>query len=566
MCPNDLRESAAASRPAPETALHLHSALSIRGVRIHQLPPNKSVQKLQTVRPANWKPDPKLATADLDRSLAGGIAWTSGVTWLSQILSWGSTLVVVHYLTPTDYGLVGMALVYLGLVQMASELGVGGAVVRFRDLTSDQIRQFNGLSIIAGSIGLLASLAVAIPLGHFFREPRLPVVLALMSSVFLIGAFRVVPQALIQRRLQFRRLAVIEGTQSIVGACSTLTLAVLGFGYWALAFGFVISATIYAILVVAQNPEGFRRPRVASIRQPLTFSGHMLASRFAWYGYSNADFAVVGRLLGGAALGAYTLGWTLSGMTVEKIAAVIGRVTPAFFCTIQNDLPALRRYLLLITEGLALVTFPACIGLTLVAGDFVRSALGDRWIAAILPVQLLALLATVRSVQPLIPQVLFAIGQSRLNMRNAMLTVLVLPICFVLASHWGISGVAVAWLIVGPLMFSPLLLRTLRLIELPPRQYFVALWPASSGCLVMACVVMSVDRVFLGGVPPYASLIIKIVIGALAYSAALFAFHRARIATLREMLRVVRERRPVTVSAVPGMVMSRPLAEPVGAA
>jgi len=523
------------------------------------------VQNVKTVRPAKRRPARISATADLDRSLAGGLAWTSGVTWLSQILSWASTLIVVRYLAPTDYGLIGMALVYLGLVQMASELGVGGAVVRFRDLTANQIEQFNGLSIIAGGLGLLASLAVAIPFGNFFHEPRLPVVLVVMSSAFVISAFRVVPQAVLQRRLQFRKLAVIEGTQSIVGACSTLTLAVLGFGYWALALGFVISATIYAILVVVQNPQGFRRPRLASIRQPFTFSSHMLLSRFAWYAYSNADFAVIGKLLGGAALGAYTLGWTLSGMTVEKITAVIGRVTPAFFCTVQKDLPAVRRYLLLITEGLALVTFPACIGLALVANDFVRSALGERWSTAILPLQLLAVLATVRSVQPLIPQVLFAIGESRLIMRNAMLTTLVLPVCFVLASRWGISGVAWAWLIVGPLMFSPLLLRTFRLIELPAKQYLLSLWPATSGCLAMVCAVISVERAFLSGAPAYVSLIIKIVIGALSYAATLFTVHRTRVSVLRGMLRVLRERRPESVTPGSESVTSHPLAEAVSA-
>jgi teichuronic acid exporter len=523
------------------------------------------VQNVEIVPPANRKPSFWLASVDLDRSLAGGIAWTTGVTWLSQVLSWGATLVVVHYLAPTDYGLVGMALLYLGLVQMASELGVGAAVVRFQDLTTDQIREFNGLSIIAGGLGFVASLAVAIPFGHFFREPRLPLVLVVMSAAFVISAFRVVPQALLQRRLQFRKLAIIEGTQSIVGACSTLTMAVLGFGYWALALSFVITATVYAIIVVIQNPIGFRRPRLVSTREPLTFSIHILLSRFAWYAYSNADFAVIGKMLGGAALGAYTLGWTLSGMTVEKITAVIGRVTPAFFSTVQNDLAALRRYLLLITEGLALLTFPACIGLALVANDFVRLALGERWVAAILPMQLLAVLATLRSVQPIIAQVLFAIGESRLAMRNAMLTALVLPVCFVLASHWGISGVAGAWLIVGPLMFSPLLLRTLRRIELPAKQYFISLWPASSGCLIMVCAVISVSHVFLDGTPTSAALIIKIGTGAVAYSATLLAFHRARIVILRKMLRKLRERQPTAAYPSLETATGFPSAEPVGA-
>jgi PST family polysaccharide transporter len=252
-------------------------------------------------------------------------------------------------------------------------------------------------------------------------------------------------------------------------------------------------------------------------------------------------------------------------MAVEKITVFIGRVTPGVFCTVQNDLAALRRYLLLITEGLALVTFPACIGLALVANDFVRSALGEHWIAAILPLQLLAVLATFRSVQPLVTQVLFALGESRVIMRNAVLTALLLPLCFVLASNWGISGVAWAWLIVGPLMFSPLLLRTLRLIELPAKRYFISLWPATSGCLIMVGAVISVDHAFLGGAPAYLSLIVKIVIGALSYGAMLLAFHRARVATLRRMLRTLRERRPTGVYPSPDTATSRPLAEPVGA-
>jgi len=235
-------------------------------------------------------------------------------------------------------------------------------------------------------------------------------------------------------------------------------------------------------------------------------------------------------------------------MTVEKITAVISRVTPAIFCKVQNDLAAIRRYLLLITEGLALVTFPACVGLALIADDFVRSVLGPHWIMAIVPVQLLALAATYRSLQPLIPQVLFALGQSRLNMQNAILTALVLPICFAVASRWGISGVAAAWLIIGPLMFSRLLLRTLRLIDLPVRRYFLSVWPATSGCLVMVCAVVSVRRAFLGGAPPLASLLISMIVGGSAYVVTLFAFHGDRLATLREMLRVVRQREPGGVS------------------
>jgi PST family polysaccharide transporter len=490
------------------------------------------------------------ARADLDRFFVSGIAWTSVVTWLSQIVSWGSTLVVVHYLAPTDYGLVGMALLYLGIVQMASELGLGAAVVRYRDLTSEQIAQFNALSVIAGACGVLLSMIVAVPMGHFFREPRLPPVVVVMSLAFFISGFRIVPQALMQKRLEFKKLALIEGTQSLIGAVCTLVMAVAGFGYWTLALGMVITSTIYSALVVANTPTGFRRPQFAAIRQPFTFSSHMLITRFAWYGYDNADFAVIGRVLGTQALGAYTIGWTLSGMAVEKITALIGRVTPAFFSAVQTDLAELRRYLLVLTEGLALLTFPASIGLALTAEEIVRVALGEKWAVAIVPLRLLAILATIKSVSPLIPQVLAAIGEARTNMRISLMTLVVLPTSFLIATRWGIAGVAVAWLVLGPVMLAPLMIKAFRLIEMPATQYFRALWPATSACIVMTISVMLVDRLFLGHASLAVALAAKIGVGAASYVAAMFGLHHQRIAAIRQAIPSLRRKsEPAPVNA-----------------
>jgi teichuronic acid exporter len=521
---------------------------------------------VQTVSAAQMKKAESTPPAanDLDRSLVKGIAWTSMVTWLSQILSWASTLVVLHYLVPGDYGLIGMALLYLGFAQMASELGVGAAIVQFRTLSDDQLRQFNSVSIIAGIVCIMVSLAAAVPIGNFFNEPRLPMVIVVMSLNFIVTAFKVVPQGLMERELQFKKLALFEGTKSILAASANLTMAVLGFGYWTLALGPLFAAVVYVILVVAQKPVGFRRPRLSVIREPFTFSSHMLVSRFAWYGFSNADFAVIGRVLGSAALGAYTLGWTLSGMAVEKITALVGRVTPAFFSAVQNDMAAMRRYLLVITEALSLVTFPVCVGLALIAEDLVLLAMGERWRAAILPVQLLALVATFRSIQPLIPQVLAALRESRRNMNNTLYTVLVLPIGFYIATRWGIVGVATAWLILYPLLASPLFARTFRMIGLPVRSYIDALWPATSSCMIMAAAVIAVDSAFTGA-QSYFSLTVEILVGGAAYSASLLVLHRQRILVLRDLIRLLRTGKAPDPVAQLDTASAEPALQPMGA-
>src|SRR5947207_580767 len=100
----------------------------------------------------------------LDRALVWGIAWTGGTKWLTQLLSWMSTLVVARLLTPADFGLVGLATVYLGLVGLLNEFGLGTAIIVQSDLSDEQIAQINTLSVILGLAGLAISCGLALPL------------------------------------------------------------------------------------------------------------------------------------------------------------------------------------------------------------------------------------------------------------------------------------------------------------------------------------------------------------------------------------------------------------------
>jgi PST family polysaccharide transporter len=480
------------------------------------------------------------ARLERDRSLIHGIAWTSLVTYLAQILSWASTMLVVHYLRPSDYGLVGLAALYLGLVLMVSDLGVGAAVITFRDLAADEISQFNTLAVVAGALCVVLSLGIAIPLGHFFGEARLPGIIAVMSLNYVIASFRVVPLASMQRDLAFRRLALIDAAVAIVGSCASMTMALTGFGYWTLAIGPIVNTTVQTLLVVSHRPMPFRRPQLAAIRTPLVFISHTLATRFTWYAYSNSDFFIIGRFMGKTALGAYTLGWTLSGIAVEKVTALIGRVTPAFFASVQFDIPELRRYLLLVTQGLSLVTFPVCIGIGLIADDLVRVVLGPAWESSVAPLQWLSVFAAFRSVQPLFPQVMSAVGDARATMKNSLLAVSVLPFAFYVATRWGIVGVAKAWVVLAPLLFLPLFHAVRQRLQLTTRQYLGALWPATSACLLMALAVQFVDRVGPGVAQPLVSLVAKVVVGALAYVGGLLLFHRRRVTTVRAVFKSLR--------------------------
>lgn len=466
---------------------------------------------------------------DLDRKVVGGMAWTATVKWSSQVVVWGTTIVVARLLTPTDYGLVGMAAVFLELVTVFSEFGVGVAVVTFRDLERAKLSQLHTISVILGISGLLIAWGVAHPLGLFFHASRLPLVIRVAALGFPITAFRIVPYALLQKEMRFRLLAFFEGIQVIAQAVATLLLALFGFGYWALVIGLLVGRAASAFLPFVYEPMWFSRPRWRSLEAELRYSWHVISGRLCFYGYDNADVWIVGKILGQASLGAYSLAYSLARAPAEKLAAVTNRVALSLFSEVAMDLASVRRYLRNLTQGMALIIFPLGIGIVLVAPEFFHLALGKKWDSAIVPLQLLTLYTSFRAIRTLLSPLLNALGKPNLVRRNSLLMLLVLPPCFYIGSHWGIVGVAACWLIIYPLVTFLLLQDVLRKIEMRKREYARAIWPALSSCIPMVTAVLLLKWSLPHSLSLYVQLITEILGGAAAYCLTLLTLHRDRL-------------------------------------
>lgn len=490
-------------------------------------------------------------TRRLDSSLIQGIAWTGAIRWLAQLLSWAATLMIARLLTPADYGVVGMALVYLGFAQIINENGLSAALIQERDLTEDQIGHIAGLVVLLGVAMGALTLGLANLVAWFFDEPRVRAIVTALSLTFVARSAQVTPRALLARNLEFRKVAWIDGFEALTLTTSTLFLALAGAGYWALVGGTIACSFATAALCLRLRPHPLALPRdLGPIAHAVAFSGHVIGAQVAWYVYSNADFAVVGRLLGTTALGAYAFAWTIASIPVERVSGLVGRVTPAFFAAVQHEPVALRRYVRNLTEGLAFVTLPACIGLGLLADEFVLLVLGDTWRAAVTPLRLLCIYAAIRSVVTLTPQVLFATGQSKRSMQFSVLAALVLPAVFLFGSRWGTTGVALGWVLVYPALVVALFVRsTLRTIGMPWKEYGRALWPAASATLVMAAVVLALRAAIPSTVPLSVRFATQALAGACTYLAVVFAAHGVRLRGLFALLRNGRYGRPTPTYA-----------------
>ncbi|MGH8643658.1 MAG: oligosaccharide flippase family protein [Gammaproteobacteria bacterium] len=313
------------------------------------------------------------------RSFASAIAWIGAAKWLGQLLSWASTLIVARLLAPEDYGLVGMATVYLGFVTMVSECGLGLAVIAKRELDHYQIAQLNTLAVMMGGAAFAISCAAALPLATFFESEKLPPVIMVLSTAFLIESLRTIPQSLLQKELQFRYLALVQAVHTVLVALSMVLFASLGLGYWTLVFGNLLGSALLSALMVAKRPIDFAWPKPDGLAGIFTFGRHIVVGRVASYVSSKVDLVVIGRVLGDTALGVYTVAATIASMPLDKVTSIVNQVATPYFSERQIDKPALRHLLLTITQALALITFPAAFGMALIARDFVLLALGEKW-------------------------------------------------------------------------------------------------------------------------------------------------------------------------------------------
>ncbi len=469
---------------------------------------------------------------NLDRSLARAVAWNAAARWISQILSWASTIVVARLLTPYDYGIVGMAGLYLNLAMYVSQAGISDAIIALRDLTRRQIADLNTLALVigAGLIGLSCSLSG--PIAHFFSAPPLTHVLMFSSLIYAFNAVQVVPRSLLQKELRFKLIAGIETARTLFQIFVTVLLAWLKFGYWSLVIGFVVASASTSLLTLCWKRHEFGWPQLGQLTRELKFTRQIIISRLAWYTYENADFGVAGRVLGGVPLGNYTVAWNISSAPLEKIANLVTGVTPAYFSAIQSDKGELRRYLLRLTEILSFVTVPASVGLALVADYIVQALLGPKWMGVVAPLRLLGLFVATRSLSTFLPNLLTAVGDSTFVMWTMIGSALTMPVAFLIGSHWGTTGIAGAWLVAYPLIIAPVYYRAFQKTGLTLGEYVRVLVPSINASLLMAAVLFGIRAKMPGSLPPLLALVIIVLSGSVAYCGALFLFYRERVGHL----------------------------------
>ncbi|MBN1614995.1 MAG: MOP flippase family protein [Deltaproteobacteria bacterium] len=455
-----------------------------------------------------------------------GITWLLGSRLWSQLLSLIIGIVLARLLRPEDYGLLGMAMIVVTFLGLFSDFGLTSAIIHEQNLDAEKLSSIFWFNLGAG-LGIAALMAATSPVfASFFSQAKVVPILCALSLNFIAISLGTVPSALFQKALRFDIITKINATSSLIGGCLGIAAATAGCGVWSLVLQ-VLGTSLLGLFFLWVLSSW--RPRMrfvwADLDSILKFSSNFLGAQMINYLARHADYLLIGRFLGPAALGNYTLAYNLMLFPINNLTGVIQQGMFPALARIKDKPRSIAHAYIKSCRYQAFIIIPAMSGLALVAPEAVSTIYGAKWTDAGPVLALLSWVAVFQPFASLAGVVLLAQGFTDWLFKWSLIVTPVIIAGFAIGLSWGIVGVAAGYLIVQILLAviaQPLMFRK---AGIPTGQLLASLAVPAVASAVMAVAVYLARKALLdiSGISAPIILTVCVATGVLVYGVALLA-------------------------------------------
>ena len=384
-----------------------------------------------------------LSNEDLTQAAAAGLRWVAYARIAIEVVLFATMVLLARMIPPSAFGIFAVVTIVQELALMMPMEGIGGALVQRREATRDHLRGGLALSLAlsllaAGVTVLIAVVLVGPLLGH-----RTEMLTIATTPYFLLGAVYAVPMAVLRRRLDFRRLSIIDLALNATRALASLALAFAGLDAPALVFGSMAGMVLALCLALAFAPVPLPGWRPKAMRELLPYGGPAALATISWTGFRNGDYAIIGSVLGPAQAGLYWRSYQLAVEYQGKVANAVAQVAfPVLARTEGTEaLLALRRRMV---QLLAVLVFPLLALLVILAPVVIPWLFGPAWEPAVVPCQILVAGGAATLAINTCGSALMAEGRARALLGYGVAHFAVYAGSVLAVAHLGIAAVAVA--------------------------------------------------------------------------------------------------------------------------
>jgi len=406
-------------------------------------------------------------------------------------------------------------------VKVFRSLGFGTAVVQRKEINEELLSSLFYVNLAVSCLLALVLVAGAPLFAWIYGDQRVGPIIAVLSITYLLAGPALIPSALLTRRMAFDQLAIREVLTAIVKGATGISLALLGWGVWALVWATIVGSATQTVLVYTLCRWHPRLVfRWGEVRGVLSFGAHLTGSHVFNYFTRNSDKFIIGAFLGPIALGFYSLSYRILLLPRDAITRVVGRVLLPSFSRMQDDDARLKAAYLRVCGAIAFVTFPMMLGMFVVARPFVEVLLGAKWLPAVPLICVLAPLGMLQSVILPVGQLYLAKGRTDWLFRWSTVRGTLYVCSFLMGIPWGVLGVTVSYALMYCALVVPSLWIPFKLVDgLRIRDFFLVVVPYATWAGMMALLV-AICRMLLegAGVGPTIILPVCIALGLVSYT------------------------------------------------
>lgn len=452
-----------------------------------------------------------------------GAVWSVVQSWGTQFGTLAIFFLLARLLTPEAFGLVTLASVFLALMQVFVNQGFADALIQREHLEAEHLDAAFWTCLLLGVSLMSLGVGSAGAIAAFFRLPQLAPVLRCFAVIVLIDSLSSVHQAQLQRQFAFKALAVRNLLGIFSGGLVGIFVALSGGGVWALA-GQQLTQELVALIVLWQATDW--RPRCQFSfkhwQELLDFGLNQLAFNLLVFCNDRMDDFLIGYFLGPVSLGYYSLAYRILIAMTSLLVNSSSQVALPTFARLQKDLSRCRAAFYQATKLTSALAFPVFTGVAVLAPELIVLLFGAKWLPAVPVLRVLMIVGALRSVTYFKGAIFLAMGKPHWRLRVGALNSALNIVGFLIAVHWGIVAVALAYLVRACIMFPIGQWAVGKLINLALRQYVRQFVPAIASALIMSSAIIIIRSLASDTLNLSSTLVLESAIAMLCYSASLY--------------------------------------------
>ena len=382
----------------------------------------------------------------IKKEVAKGVFWIAIAKYAGIIVSLIITGILARLISPEAFGTIAVAMVILYFLNMLVDIGIGPAVVQFKNLTRYHLDSLFTLNLCIGiflsAILFLSSTLIA----EYYKDITLERVCQMMSLVVIFNSLNVVPNALMRKDKRFRTIALRTLFFQVSSGVIAVWGALHGWGIYAL----LVSPILTAIGVFVVNYYNYPLNLVwkmsnQAIKMVASFSVFQFAFSFCNYFSRNLDKLIVGKYFSMADLGYYDKSYHLMLYPLHNITFVVEPVLHPVLSSLQDNKHELAMKNQKLAVIMSNISFPIGLILYFCSSEVIRIIYGDQWDKAVPVFSILALSLPLQMIQSTSGAIYQAAGKTNHMFYNGLCNTFVTVSGFFVAATWGGSIEAMAW-------------------------------------------------------------------------------------------------------------------------